>query len=32
MALFESGALKTALPGPDAKGFETALIRQLAAA
>lgn len=29
MALFESGALKTALPGPDAKGFETALIRLL---
>ena len=32
MALYESGELKTALPGPDAKGFETALIRQLAAA
>ena len=29
MELYESGALKTALPGPDAKGFENALIRVL---
>lgn len=29
MTLFESGELRTALPGPDAKGFETALIRAL---
>ncbi|WP_299175493.1 DNA topoisomerase IB [uncultured Brevundimonas sp.] len=31
MALYESGELKTALPGPDAKGFEKALIRLLIA-
>jgi DNA topoisomerase-1 len=29
MALYESGELKTALPGSDAKGFEKALIRAL---
>jgi DNA topoisomerase I len=29
MELYESGELKTALPGPDAKGFEKALIRAL---
>lgn len=31
MELYESGELKTALPGADAKGFETALIRVLKA-
>jgi DNA topoisomerase-1 len=29
MELYESGELKTVLPGPDAKGFEAALIRTL---
>jgi len=32
LALFESGAIAEALPGPDTKGFEKALIRQLVSA